>query len=107
MKDIYLVGAARTPIGRFGGALAGVSAAELGAAAAKASLERAGLAAVAGVCGVLVYMTTNKGTRPERREPDDPGQSKAAIVPPAITAARPPDPPAAPAPDYAALATGR
>ncbi|MFN2483005.1 MAG: acetyl-CoA C-acyltransferase [Pyrinomonadaceae bacterium] len=45
MKDIYLVGAARTPIGRFGGALAGLTAAELGAAAARASMERAGLAA--------------------------------------------------------------
>jgi acetyl-CoA C-acetyltransferase len=43
MKDIYLVGAARTPIGRFGGALAGLTAAELGEAAARASLERAGL----------------------------------------------------------------
>jgi acetyl-CoA C-acetyltransferase len=45
MKDIYLVGAARTPIGRFGGALAGLTAAELGEAAARASLERAGVAA--------------------------------------------------------------
>src|SRR5919202_3729735 len=45
MKDIYLIGAVRTPIGRFGGALAGLTAAELGAVAAKASLERAGLAA--------------------------------------------------------------
>lgn len=45
MKDIYLVGAARTPIGRFGGALAGLTAAELGEAAARESLERAGLAA--------------------------------------------------------------
>jgi acetyl-CoA C-acetyltransferase len=45
MKDIYLVGAVRTPIGRFGGALAGVSAAELGATAAKASLVRANVAA--------------------------------------------------------------
>jgi acetyl-CoA C-acetyltransferase len=45
MKDIYLVGAVRTPIGRFGGALAGVTAAELGEVAARASLERAGLAA--------------------------------------------------------------
>ena len=44
MKDVYLVGAVRTPIGRFGGALAGTTAAELGAAAAKASLERAGVA---------------------------------------------------------------
>jgi len=43
MKDIYLVGAVRTPIGRFGGALAGVTAAELGATAARESLRRAGL----------------------------------------------------------------
>jgi acetyl-CoA C-acetyltransferase len=44
MKDIYLAGAVRTPIGRFGGALAGVTAAELGATAARESLRRAGLA---------------------------------------------------------------
>ncbi|HZH89021.1 MAG TPA: acetyl-CoA C-acetyltransferase [Pyrinomonadaceae bacterium] len=44
MKDIYLLGAVRTPIGRFGGALANVAAAELGATAAKESLRRAGLA---------------------------------------------------------------
>ncbi|HZH31072.1 MAG TPA: acetyl-CoA C-acetyltransferase [Pyrinomonadaceae bacterium] len=43
MKDIYLLGAVRTPIGRFGGALANVPAAELGATAAKESLRRAGL----------------------------------------------------------------
>jgi acetyl-CoA C-acetyltransferase len=43
MKEVYLVGAVRTPIGRFGGALAGTPAAELGATAAKASLERAGV----------------------------------------------------------------
>ncbi len=45
MKEIYLVGAVRTPIGRFGGALAGLTAAQLGAVAAKASLERANVAA--------------------------------------------------------------
>ncbi|MDT7605247.1 MAG: acetyl-CoA C-acetyltransferase, partial [Acidobacteriota bacterium] len=45
MKEVYLVGAVRTPIGRFGGALAGLMAAELGAVAAKASLARAGVAA--------------------------------------------------------------
>jgi acetyl-CoA C-acetyltransferase len=44
MKDIYLLGAVRTPIGRFGGALANVPAAELGATAAKEALRRAGLA---------------------------------------------------------------
>ena len=34
MKSVYLTGAVRTPIGRFGGSLAGWSAADLGAAAA-------------------------------------------------------------------------
>ncbi len=45
MKDVYLIGAVRTPIGRYGGALAGIPAAELGACAARASLARAGLKA--------------------------------------------------------------
>lgn len=44
MKDVYLAGAVRTPIGRFGGALAGLTPAELGAAAARATLARAGIA---------------------------------------------------------------
>ena len=43
MKNVYLVGAVRTPIGRFGGALAGLTPAELGAEAARVCLERAGL----------------------------------------------------------------
>ena len=42
-KNVYLAGAVRTPIGRYGGALAGLKAAELGAAAAAESLRRAGL----------------------------------------------------------------
>jgi acetyl-CoA C-acetyltransferase len=42
-KNVYLAGAVRTPIGRYGGALAGLTAAELGAAAAAESLRRAGL----------------------------------------------------------------
>ena len=41
MKSVYLAGAARTPIGRFGGSLASLSAADLGAAVAKESLQRA------------------------------------------------------------------
>jgi acetyl-CoA C-acetyltransferase len=40
---VYLVSAARTPIGRFGGALAGVPATELGAVAIRAAVERSGL----------------------------------------------------------------
>ena len=42
-KNVYLAGAVRTPIGRYGGALASLKAAELGAAAAAESLRRAGL----------------------------------------------------------------
>ncbi len=43
-REIYLAGAIRTPIGRFGGALASVSAVDLGVVAARAALERAGIA---------------------------------------------------------------
>jgi acetyl-CoA C-acetyltransferase len=41
MKDVYLVGSVRTPIGRFGGTLASWTAADLGVAVAKESLRRA------------------------------------------------------------------
>lgn len=41
MKNIYLAGAVRTPIGKFGGRLASWSAADLGVAVAKESLQRA------------------------------------------------------------------
>src|SRR5437867_1816300 len=41
MKPVYLAGAVRTPIGCFGGSLASWSAADLGAAVAKESLQRA------------------------------------------------------------------
>src|SRR5437870_3412038 len=41
MKPVYLAGAVRTPIGRFGGSLASWTAADLGAAVANESLRRA------------------------------------------------------------------
>jgi acetyl-CoA C-acetyltransferase len=41
MKPIFLAGAVRTPIGRFGGSLAGWTAADLGTAVARESLRRA------------------------------------------------------------------
>ncbi len=41
MRDVYLLSAARTPIGGFGGALAGLAAPELGARALRAAVERA------------------------------------------------------------------
>ena len=43
MKNVYLAASVRTPIGRFGGTLASWTAADLGVAAAKAGIERAGL----------------------------------------------------------------
>lgn len=45
MKNVYLAGAVRTPIGRYGGALAGLTAADLGTIVAAESLRRAGLEA--------------------------------------------------------------
>jgi acetyl-CoA C-acetyltransferase len=45
MKNVFLAGAVRTPIGKFGGTLASWTAADLGAAVAKESLSRAGVAA--------------------------------------------------------------
>lgn len=43
MKEVYIVSAARTPIGSFGGGLTEVSATQLGATAVKAAVERAGI----------------------------------------------------------------
>jgi acetyl-CoA C-acetyltransferase len=43
MEDIYIVGAARTPIGKFGGALAKIPASDLGALVIRKVLERAGV----------------------------------------------------------------
>lgn len=45
MKDIYIISAARTPIGSFGGSLASVSATQLGATAIKGALEKAAITA--------------------------------------------------------------
>ncbi len=43
MKAVYIVSAVRTPIGKFGGALASMTAADMGVVAATAALERAGI----------------------------------------------------------------
>lgn len=44
METVFIAGAARTPIGSLGGSLASVPAVELGAAALRGALERAGVA---------------------------------------------------------------
>ena len=43
MSDVVIVSAARTPIGKFGGALKSLTSVELGTIAAKAAIERAGI----------------------------------------------------------------
>src|SRR5215813_8521981 len=41
MTDVFIISAVRTPIGKFGGSLAGLTAADMGMIAAKAAMERA------------------------------------------------------------------
>src|SRR5437868_2554001 len=45
MREVFILSAVRTPIGKFGGALASQTAADMGTVAARAALERAGVAA--------------------------------------------------------------
>ncbi|MGG4266070.1 acetyl-CoA C-acetyltransferase [Peribacillus simplex] len=45
MREVVIVGAARTPVGTFGGSLANVSAVELGIVAAKEAIKRANISA--------------------------------------------------------------
>src|SRR5262245_21397864 len=47
MRDAYLVSAARTPIGGFGGQLSPMTASELGSAALRAAVERSRVPAAA------------------------------------------------------------
>ena len=43
MPPVFIISAVRTPIGKFGGSLAGMTAADMGVVAAKAAMERAGV----------------------------------------------------------------
>src|SRR5207302_5080789 len=43
MQDVYIPSAVRTPIGKFGGSLGSMTAADMGVVAAKAAMERAGV----------------------------------------------------------------
>jgi acetyl-CoA C-acetyltransferase len=45
LQGIYILSAVRTPIGKFGGSLASLTAADMGVVAAKAAMERAGVEA--------------------------------------------------------------
>ncbi len=43
MQDVLIISAVRTPIGKFGGSLAGMTAADMGVVAARAAMQRAGI----------------------------------------------------------------
>ena len=58
---VYLVSAARTPIGKFGGALADVPAVELGGVAIRAAVERSGLPSEASIDEVLMGQVLQAG----------------------------------------------
>jgi acetyl-CoA C-acetyltransferase len=60
-EDVVILGAARTPIGRMQGALAGVPPARLGAAAIAAAIERAGLPDPAAIDEVFIGNVVSAG----------------------------------------------
>jgi acetyl-CoA C-acetyltransferase len=68
MEDIFIVGAARTPIGKFGGTLAKTPASELGALVIRKVLERAGVPAEQ-VSEVILgqVLTAGVGQNPARQ----------------------------------------
>jgi acetyl-CoA C-acetyltransferase len=63
VKDIVIAGAVRTPIGKFGGALRSVTAADLGVAAARGCLDRSGVPA-GEVAEVIFGNARQAGVRP-------------------------------------------
>lgn len=68
MQDVVIVSAARTPIGRFNGAYAGVPAPSLGAAAIRAAIERAGIdPALVDECLVGNVISAGLGQAPARQ----------------------------------------
>jgi len=59
--DVFVVSAARTPIGRFGGGLSTVPAVELGATAIRAAVDRSGLPAGVSIDEVLMGQVLQAG----------------------------------------------
>ncbi|MFD2921160.1 acetyl-CoA C-acyltransferase [Terrimonas rubra] len=68
MKEVYIIAAVRTPIGSFGGSLKSLTATQLGAAAIKGALEKAGVDAAL-VNDVLMgcVIQANLGQAPARQ----------------------------------------
>ena len=80
-REVVIVGAARTPIGGFGGTLSTVPAPELGAVAIRAAVERAGIE-LAGIDEVLMgnVIQAGQGQAPARQS------SIKAGIPPTVGA---------------------
>lgn len=68
MKEVFIVSAVRTPLGSFGGALSALSAVQLGSAAIKGALEKAGVSSEE-VQEVLMgnVVSANLGQAPARQ----------------------------------------
>jgi len=68
MRDVVIVSAVRTPVGKFQGALSELSAVELGALAVKAAVERAGIdAASVDECLMGCVLPAGLGQNPARQ----------------------------------------
>ena len=67
MKDVVIVGALRTAIGCFQGALARHSAVDLGSVVVRALVERSGIAAHEIDEVILAVLTAGAGQNPARR----------------------------------------
>ncbi|KAK9234674.1 Thiolase, N-terminal domain-containing protein [Lipomyces kononenkoae] len=67
--DVYIISAARTPVGKFNGALKSLSATQLGTKAVRAAVERSGLSDLAQVPEVYMghVLQANTGQSPARQ----------------------------------------
>ena len=90
--DIVIVGAARTPVGAFNGALAPLPAHELGKVAIKAAIKRAGVEA-AQVSEVIMgqILTAGQGQNPARQASIERRHSGRESRPGASTSSAAPD----------------
>ena len=68
MNEVYIVSAARTPIGSFGGKLAGFTATQLGSKAIAGALDKAGVEASQVQVSSLVVLTHVENTSANRQD---------------------------------------
>src|SRR3989304_4650313 len=83
-RHVYIVSAARTPIGKFGGALSTTPAVELGGVAIRAAVERAGLPEGTPIDEALIgqVLQAGAGQAPARHAPPRPRRRPSPRGPP-------------------------